>query len=145
MRRSAQASTAAAVFIGMSFATLTSGCTDQPYSSPQQQAQNACRAFGPKTLSGMAIGGLAGGVGGAGIGAAAGGGRGALIANRRSWHLNSFVTRHLASRSSGQIQLRGVTAPIRQLPPNSRKVVRSAGRFDRPLRSKAARLSPSRC
>lgn len=58
---------------------LVAGCTNQPYSSPQQQAQNACQAFGPKTLSGAAIGALGGAAGGAGIGAAAGGGRGALL------------------------------------------------------------------
>lgn len=58
---------------------LTAGCTNQPYTSPEQQAQNACQAFGPKTLSGAAIGALGGAAGGAGIGAAAGGGRGAAI------------------------------------------------------------------
>lgn len=70
---------ASTIFIGMGLVSLTPGCANQPYSSPQQQAQNACQAFGPKTLSGMAVGGLVGGVGGAGIGAAAGGGKGALI------------------------------------------------------------------
>ena len=40
---------------------------------------NACRAFGPKALSGALIGGLGGAGGGAALGAAAGGGRGAAI------------------------------------------------------------------
>jgi surface antigen len=60
-------------------AALTTGCTNQPYTSPEQQAQNACQAFGPKTLSGAAIGALGGAAGGAGVGAIAGGGRGAAI------------------------------------------------------------------
>ena len=55
------------------------GCTNQPYTSPEQQAQNACQAFGPKATSGALIGTLGGAAGGAGIGAAAGGGRGAAI------------------------------------------------------------------
>lgn len=58
-------------------AALTAGCTDRPYSSPQEQAQNACQAFGPKAMSGALIGGAAGAAGGAAIGAVAGGGRGA--------------------------------------------------------------------
>lgn len=58
---------------------LTPGCTNQPYTSPEQQAQNACQAFGPRTLSGAAIGVLGGAAGGAGIGALAGGGRAAAI------------------------------------------------------------------
>jgi len=64
---------------GISLTTVTAGCTNQPYSSPQEQAQNACRAFGPKTLSGGLIGTLGGAAGGAGIGALAGGGKGAAI------------------------------------------------------------------
>lgn len=66
---------------GLSIIALTSltGCTERPYSSPQEQAQNACQAFGPKTLSGGLIGGLGGAAGGAGIGALAGGGKGAAI------------------------------------------------------------------
>lgn len=67
------------LFVGMVTTTLTAGCTNQPYTSPEQQAQNACQAFGPKTLSGAAIGALGGAAGGAGIGAIAGGGRGAAI------------------------------------------------------------------
>ena len=58
---------------------VTPGCADRPYSSPQEAAQNACRALGPKALSGAAIGALGGGALGAGLGAAAGGGRGAVI------------------------------------------------------------------
>ena len=50
------------------------GCANT-YSSPQQQAYNACSVFGPKSIGG----GLAGGLGGAAIGATAGGGRGAAI------------------------------------------------------------------
>jgi surface antigen len=70
----------AALFgFSVAVATLTAGCTNQAYTSPEQQAQNACQAFGPKTLSGALIGGLGGAAGGAGIGAAAGGGRGAAI------------------------------------------------------------------
>ncbi len=49
------------------------GCA--AYSSPEQQAANACQILGPKTL----VGGVAGAAGGAAIGAAAGGGRGAAI------------------------------------------------------------------
>ena len=79
MIRSAHLSAAAMLFCGTAVVTLTPGCTNQPYTSPQQQAQNACQAFGPKTLSGLAIGGLAGAGGGAALGAVAGGGRGAAI------------------------------------------------------------------
>ena len=67
------------VSIALATATMISGCTTQPYSSPEQQAQNACQVFGPKALSGALIGGLAGAAGGAGIGALAGRGRGAAI------------------------------------------------------------------
>jgi surface antigen len=72
---------AAAVLLTVSVSTvgLTPGCTNQPYSSPQEAAQNACRALGPKAISGALIGGLGGAALGAGIGAAAGGGRGAGI------------------------------------------------------------------
>ena len=79
MLRPARLSVAAAFLVGISTVTLTPGCTDQPYTSPQQQAQNACQAFGPKTLSGALIGGLAGAGGGAALGAIGGGGRGAAI------------------------------------------------------------------
>jgi surface antigen len=79
MIRTARLPLAGLFFIGMATTTLTAGCTNQPYSSPQQQAQNACQAFGPKTLSGAAIGALGGGAAGAGLGAIAGGGRGAAI------------------------------------------------------------------
>jgi uncharacterized membrane protein len=65
--------------MGLATISLTAGCTTQPYTSPQQQAQNACQAFGPKALSGALIGGLSGAAGGAGLGAIAGGGRGAAI------------------------------------------------------------------
>jgi len=54
-------------------------CTDRPYSSPEEQAKNACQAFGPKTLSGAAIGTLGGAAGGAAIGALEGGGKAAAI------------------------------------------------------------------
>jgi surface antigen len=71
---------AAALFIGaISTTLLTPGCANRPYSSPQEAAQNACSALGPKAISGALIGGLAGGALGAGVGAAAGGGRGAAI------------------------------------------------------------------
>ena len=63
----------------MSATVLTPGCAERPYSSPQEAAQNACRALGPKAISGALLGGLGGGAVGAGIGAAAGGGRGAAI------------------------------------------------------------------
>ena len=63
----------------LSTTVLTTGCASRPYSSPQEAAQNACRALGPKALSGALIGGLGGGALGAGVGAAAGGGRGAAI------------------------------------------------------------------
>ena len=71
----------AAALLACSAATLTlvPGCADHPYSSPEQQAQNACQAFGPKALSGALIGGLGGAGAGAGIGALAGGGKGAAI------------------------------------------------------------------
>jgi predicted lipid-binding transport protein (Tim44 family) len=58
---------------------MTGGCTNRPYSSPQEQAANACQALGPKALSGALIGGLGGAAAGAAIGGAAGGGRGAGI------------------------------------------------------------------
>ncbi len=71
---------AAAMLLGaVSVVAVTPGCTDRPYSSPQEAAQNACRALGPKALSGLAIGAFGGGALGAGLGAAAGGGRGAAI------------------------------------------------------------------
>jgi surface antigen len=73
-----RASTATLFTLAVATATLP-GCTNQPYTSPEQQAQNACQALGPKALSGAVIGGLAGSAAGAGIGAAAGGGRGAAI------------------------------------------------------------------
>jgi len=79
MIRAARLSVAGLFFAGMVSTTLTAGCTNQPYTSPEQQAQNACQAFGPKTLSGAAIGALGGAAGGAGLGAIAGGGRGAAI------------------------------------------------------------------
>lgn len=67
-------------FIGMvSALSLTAGCTNRPYSSAEEQAQNACKVFGPKTLSGAAIGTLGGAGTGAAIGAMAGGGQGAAI------------------------------------------------------------------
>lgn len=65
--------------VALSTAAMIGGCTNHPYSSPQEQAQNACQALGPKTLSGAAIGVLGGAAGGAAIGAAAGGGRDAAI------------------------------------------------------------------
>jgi surface antigen len=67
------------LFVGTTSAIFTTGCTNQPYTSPQQQAQNACQVFGPKTLSGAAIGTLGGAAGGAAQGSIAGGGRGAAI------------------------------------------------------------------
>jgi surface antigen len=71
---------AAALLIGaFSTTVLTAGCASRPYSSPQEAAQNACHALGPKAISGALIGGLGGGALGAGVGAAAGGGRGAAI------------------------------------------------------------------
>jgi surface antigen len=79
MIRTARLSAAGLFLVGMATTTLTAGCANQPYTSPEQQAQNACQAFGPKTLSGAAIGALGGAAGGAGLGAAAGGGRGAAI------------------------------------------------------------------
>jgi surface antigen len=70
----------AILLIGSISATaLTSGCANRPYSSPQEAAQNACQALGPKALSGALIGSLGGAAVGAGIGAAGGGGRGAAI------------------------------------------------------------------
>lgn len=68
-----------AVFSMISVVSLTAGCTNQPYSSPEEQAHNACQAFGPKTLSGAAIGTLGGAGAGAAIGAIASGGKGAAI------------------------------------------------------------------
>ena len=79
MIRTARLSSASLLFVSMASATLTAGCTTQPYTSFQQQAQNACQAFGPKTLSSAAVGVLGGAAGGAGLGAIAGGGRGAAI------------------------------------------------------------------
>ncbi|MGD0107391.1 MAG: hypothetical protein ABSC06_25635 [Rhodopila sp.] len=71
---------ATALLIGAaSMSILTSGCANRPYSSPQEAAQNACSALGPKAISGALIGGLGAGALGAGIGAAAGGGRGAAL------------------------------------------------------------------
>jgi len=64
---------------GIPLTAITTGCTNRPYNSPQEQAQNACHAFGPKTLSGGLIGTLGGAAGGAGIGALASGGKGAAI------------------------------------------------------------------
>lgn len=64
---------------GLSMPLVTAGCTNQPYTSAEQQAQNACQALGPKAMSGALIGTLGGAAGGAGLGAAAGGGRGAAI------------------------------------------------------------------
>jgi surface antigen len=52
----------------MSTTVLATGCTDRPYSSPQEAAQNACRALGPKALAGALIGGLGGAALGAGVG-----------------------------------------------------------------------------
>ena len=43
----------------LSTTALTAGCTDRPYASPQEAAQNACRALGPKALSGLWSGGSA--------------------------------------------------------------------------------------
>jgi surface antigen len=79
MIRAARLPVAGFVSLAMVTTLLAAGCTNQPYTSPAQQAQNACQAFGPKTLSGAAIGALGGAAGGAGIGAMAGGGRGAAI------------------------------------------------------------------
>jgi surface antigen len=70
---------AALLFGAFSTTILTVGCASRPYSSPQEAAQNACSALGPKAISGVLLGGLGGGALGAGIGAAAGGGRGAAI------------------------------------------------------------------
>lgn len=58
-------------------AAVGTGCTNRPYASAQEAAQNACASLGPKALSGALIGGLAGAAGGAAIGALAGGGRAA--------------------------------------------------------------------
>lgn len=63
----------------LSMPLVTGGCTNRPYGSAEEQAQNACQALGPKAMSGALIGTLGGAAGGAGIGAAAGGGRGAAI------------------------------------------------------------------
>ncbi|MBN8890176.1 MAG: hypothetical protein BGP12_00090 [Rhodospirillales bacterium 70-18] len=79
MIRAARLPVVGLFFLSMTTATLTAGCTNQPYTSPEQQAQNACRVFGPKTLSGAAVGMLGGAAGGASLGAIAGGRRGALI------------------------------------------------------------------
>ncbi len=62
-----------------SVCVLLSGCASRQYASPQEAANNACSALGPKALSGSLIGGLGGAAAGAGLGAAAGGGRGAAI------------------------------------------------------------------
>lgn len=70
---------ALAYMASISLMTMTAGCTNRPYSSPEEQAQNACHAFGPKTLSGGLIGTLGGAAGGASIGAIAAGGKGAAI------------------------------------------------------------------
>ena len=67
------------MFGALSSTSLTTGCANRPYASPQEAAQNACRALGPKAMSGALIGGLGGAAGGAGIGALAGGGKGAAI------------------------------------------------------------------
>lgn len=67
------------IIVGIATTALASGCTNRAYNSPEEQAQNACQALGPKALSGTLIGGLGGAAGGAGIGALAGGGRGAAI------------------------------------------------------------------
>lgn len=73
-------STTAMLLAALSATVITTtGCTNRAYSSPQEAAQNACQALGPKALSGGLIGGLGGGALGAGLGAAAGGGRGAAI------------------------------------------------------------------
>jgi hypothetical protein len=71
---------AAALFaVGIATAIPTAGCTNQRYTSPEQQAQNACQAFGPKAVSGALIGTAGGAAAGAGIGGALGGKSGALI------------------------------------------------------------------
>jgi surface antigen len=79
MLRTVRPPVATLFFVGILTSTMTPGCTSRSYSSPEEQAQNACQALGPKALSGALIGGLGGAAGGAGIGAAAGGGRGAAI------------------------------------------------------------------
>ena len=78
MRRCIQFPMAGFAAIGL-LASLTAGCTTAPYTSPEQQAQNACQAVGPKALSGALIGGLGGAASGAALGAIAGNGRGAAI------------------------------------------------------------------
>jgi surface antigen len=69
----------AVLFIG-ALSTISPAPTyAQVYSSPQQAAQNACQALGPKALSGAVMGAVGGGLLGAGIGGALGGRRGAAI------------------------------------------------------------------
>ena len=63
----------------LAISTILAGCA-QNYSSPQQAADNACRALGPQALSGALIGGLGGAAAGAGIGALATGGSGKAAA-----------------------------------------------------------------
>jgi len=57
--------------------SLITSCANRQYATPEEAAEHACSALGPKALSGALVGGLAGAAGGAAIGAAAGGGRNA--------------------------------------------------------------------
>ena len=67
------------IALSLSVVALISSCANQPGSSPKQEAENACRVFGPKTLAGGAIGTVGGAAGGAALGAAVGAGKGAAI------------------------------------------------------------------
>ncbi|EGY02136.1 hypothetical protein AZA_46966 [Nitrospirillum viridazoti Y2] len=62
------------VTIGLAFGGLP-GCAQGPQTA-QQQAENSCRAFGPKTAGGALAGALVGAL----LGAALGGGKGGNIA-----------------------------------------------------------------
>lgn len=79
MKAVARPTVALLLATGLIITGATSGCTNRPYASPEEQAQNACKAIGPKALSGALIGGLGGAAAGAAIGGAAGGGRAAGI------------------------------------------------------------------
>lgn len=72
-------SIAGRIVLSFGVVALISNCANQPNNSPKQEAENACRVFGPKTLAGGAIGTLGGAAGGAALGAAAGAGKGAAI------------------------------------------------------------------
>ncbi len=93
---------------------ISSGCTNRPYASPQEAAQNACRALGPKALSGALIGGLGAGALGAGLGAAAGGGRGAAIGAGIGL-LGGLITGLVAGSQADQRDCAAAQAALAQL------------------------------